>query len=339
MTQRLVWAGLFVSVAGCDIDQSFLFPAPIESVPGIQDLGTLKPATIANIADARAAVIYGELGPTGSANLGGLTFNFDGVNGSVCVWVDPESIFWNQSISPSRPQPNWRQPDNIFDDGDLDLRAGNTAYYTGSPGERIDDFKIRYTDALGNPVYVSFNDCITESITNPGAEGHAGRGSPEYCTLANTIEGVNYTVVLDTYSLPLDDDRLGYGLILAMGPCSGGSAGGIGGPVTLAGLFGADSDLAAECVISGEAIHPGEEQGKRAAKADLPSPTWIGDEKPTWDRYDDFEASFCASDLDTYCKNERKNITDCSWEAEPGEGGTRCYCGDPTNTPIAGADE
>lgn len=337
MTSRLVWAVLFASVAGCDINQSFLFPEPVEGVGGVQDLGTLEPVAIANVQQARDAVIYGELGPTGAATVGGLTFNFNGVNGSVCVWVDPESIFWNQSISPSRPQPNWRQPDNVFDDGDLDVRAGNTAYYTGTPGERIDDFKIRYNDQLGNPVYVSFNDCHTESITNPGAEGHAGRGSPEYCTLSNTVEGVNYTVVLDSFSLPLDDDRLGYGLILALGPCSGGSVG--GGSSTLASLFGADSDVAAECVITGESVEPGHDQGKRAAKAGLPSPTWVGDEVPSWERSRDFEASFCASDLDTFCKDERKNIADCSWESAPGDAGARCYCGDITNNPTAGSDQ
>lgn len=337
LSNRLLCAAVVASAAGCDLDQSFLFPNAIEGVPGVVDLGTLVPIDVLTRPQVEDAVIYGEIGPTGTSEIGGITFNFNGINGSVCIWIDPESIFWNQSISPTRPQPTWRQPDNVFDDGDLDLRAGNTAFYTGTPGERIDDFKVRYTDALGNPVNVSFNDCKTASITNDVDEGHAGRGSPEYCTLKNTIEGVNYTVVLDTFSLPLDDDRLGYGLIFAKGECTGGSSGLGGGTASLAGLYNAGSDdIAAECVITGESVQPGVEQGKRAAKAKLPSPTWIGTEKPSWGKYSEAEAAFCGRTLDTFCKDERQKHTDCSWESPPGEDGSRCYCGNPQNNPTGG---
>lgn len=326
-----------LALAGCDLDQSFLFPVPIDGVPGVVDLGTVVPVVPTDRQAVLDSVIFGELGPTGSAEFGGLTFNFDGVNGSVCIWVDPETMFWNQSISPSRPQAPWQQPDNVFDDGDLDLRAGSTAFYTGSPGVRIDDFRVRYRDALGNEITVSLNDCATPSATSDALEAHSGRGAPEFCTLKNTIEGVNYTVVLDVWSLPLDDDRLGYGLVVSEGDCSASSVAG-GGNASLSGLFFGEqfSDSQAECLIRGESIEPGAEQGKRAAKAGLPSPTWIGDEVATWERAVSAEDAFCARGLDQFCKDERRAIENCSWEATPGEGGSRCYCGDPSNDPSGG---
>ena len=35
------------------------------------------------------ATIYGEIGPNGSTELGGVTADFEGTGGSVCVFVDP----------------------------------------------------------------------------------------------------------------------------------------------------------------------------------------------------------------------------------------------------------
>ena len=147
----VVGVGLLLGTA-CDLDQSFLFPDPIEGVPGIVDLGQLTPVALNNSADVLDQVIFGEIGPTGTAELGGATFEFEGTDGSVCVWVDSELVHWNQSVSPSDQVPEWSQPDNPFDDGDLELSGGLSVYYTGTPGEQIGDFQVRYEDSLGNIV-------------------------------------------------------------------------------------------------------------------------------------------------------------------------------------------
>ena len=50
------------------------------------------------------------------------------------------------------------------------------------------------------------------------AGGAAGRATPEWCTV-ETVGGVQYTVVLQTFSVPLDDDRLRFALQLREGSC------------------------------------------------------------------------------------------------------------------------
>ena len=71
-----------------------------------------------------------------------MTFDFVGTGGEVCIWVDPEVAYWSQALSPQPSQIDrkWAFPDNTFDDGDIDLFAGQSVYYTGSPGETIGDF-------------------------------------------------------------------------------------------------------------------------------------------------------------------------------------------------------
>ena len=49
-----------------------------------------------------------------------------------------------------RPVEQYLYPDNVFDDGDLDLFAGFSVYYSGSPGVEIGNFQILFEDALGN---------------------------------------------------------------------------------------------------------------------------------------------------------------------------------------------
>jgi hypothetical protein len=286
---------LLLSAVACDYTGDWLFAGAVEDAPGVVHLGDVAPVEVTNINDIRAATIYGEVGPTGSVAMGGVTFTFVGNGGDVCVWVDPELAFWSQSVSPLSPNEKWNYPDNVFDDGDIDLFAGFAVYYTGSPGETIGDFRIQYEDSLGNKVPVELNEC-TIAGSRESSGGHSGRGAPEFCTMSNTVPDVSYMVLMETFSTPLDDDRMGYGLLLANGNCD-----------DVLGLSG----MAQECVITGEAIDPE-----------------TGD---TWDGSVLFEETFCdaAATMPAFCENEAAT-RDCT---DPDQ---RCYCGDPTDVPTGG---
>lgn len=343
----LAWLAPLALAAGCDLDQSFIFPDPIEGVPGVMDLGTIVPVPLTTKAEVRGSIIYGEIGPTGTAQYGGITLSFEGIDGPVCVWVDPELVFWNQSVSQSSPTAGWAEPDNVFDDGDLDLYAGLTPFYSGTPGVEIGGFEVSYLDQLGNPVRLDLEVCAASNphreslLETPGAQG--GRGSPEYCTIPDTVTGERYTVVLDAWSLPRDDARLGFGVIVSEGRCGNSGGFGSGGLVDLFADEGVNEGTlyTQECLIKGEAIQPGNEQGAKAAAAGLPSPTWIGPgEAPTWPRSTELEEAYCGANTRQFCRDERDLIGDdevCSWEGPTVEGVTRCFCGDPANTPEGGA--
>jgi hypothetical protein len=320
--------------AGCDIDQSVFFQLPIDGVPGVQDLGFLTPVELTTVEDLTANVIYGEVGPTGTTLPGGITFNFIGDGGSVCIFVDPEIVSWNQSVSEGDPIRNFSLPDNIYDDGDIDLSGGLSVYYTGTPGQRIGNFEVPFRDPLGNIFVQNLVECdITSDVTGT-SNVHAGRAVPESCTIDNTVEGVSYTIVMQTFSVPIDDNRLGYGLLVTRGACDEFNE-----------LFGgaADERYGRECVIRGESIRPGSAQGDRAKEAGLPSPTWLGDEKPTWDLSIEAENAYCNENLRAFCSNEMDSVDiqgdSCSWEDEPTEVTgdlRRCFCGDVLDTPSGG---
>jgi hypothetical protein len=343
MSPRLGALAAIALLGGCDIDQSFLFPVPIDGVPGVQDIGFVTPVKLTTPDEVRQQVIYGEIGPTGSAELGGVTFQFYGVGGTLCVFVDPETVYWNQSVSPSDPDAEYSQIDNFYDDGDLDLYVGETVYYTGTPGERLGNFQVRYEDSLGNTVPIDLGSCVQKAY-NGANGGHAGRSTAEYCTISDTLPGVKYTVMMHAFSTPLDDDRLGYGLLVTEGACSGGSVG-----QGLIEFMGADADkttaFSLECVIQGESIEPGHEQGAAAKAYGLTegTPTWIGDEVPTWEGSIPFEKAFCDREVNKFCKTERKDVDEagetCAWEQDitKDESLTRCYCGDPADAPSGGA--
>lgn len=347
MTARTLAAASLLLVAGCDISSEFLMERPIEDVPGLVDLGTIVPVTATSPVQIAAGTIYGELGPTGTALPGGLTFSFVGTGSSVCVWVDPELLSWSQSVSPTTPAEQWQFPDNIYDDGDLDLGVGLTAFYNGTPGELMGDFEVRFEDSLGNQVPVDLVECTIFSSVTGTTGSHGGRGAPEYCTVPDTSPGVSYSVAMETWSLPIDDKRLGYGLIVADGSCQ-----------DLKDNAGAGRDLLLEeCLITGESILPNEAQGERAAAAGLPSPTWIGaDEVPTWDGSIGFETAYCLNPLagggpgggsietplTDLCVAEQNAVivagAQCSWEVTAGtDDKVRCYCGDIEDTPIPGS--
>lgn len=159
--------------------------------------------------------------------------------------------------------------------------------------------------------------------------GHAGRGTPEFCSLEYTIPGVDYLVVLETWSAPLDDDRLGYAFLVAQDKCDQQYAvqDEFGNITTITSVFSrsgvnltAPEDL--ECLLQGESVDPdiaGEDYGP-----------WFGiDEVPSRPGSVNFEQVFCSnSSLYDYCATEANDV-DCSEE--------RCFCGDPANTPSGGS--
>lgn len=306
------------TAVGCDYEGEFLFANPTE-IPGVIDLGEITPVAVDNPADIAAATVFAEVGATGNASRGGVTFSFVGTGSSVCLWLDPELVTWNQSVAALRPVATYAYPDNSQDDGDLEMQAGYSVYYTGSPGERIGDFEIRYEDSLGNPVEIQLNECTQSGlIQNSGA--HGGRGSPESCTLAATSPGVSYTVMLETFSTPLDDDRLGFGMLLADGGCS-----------TVRSAASAQSD---ECVIRGEAIDP-----ETTIVDDETGEITFGD---AIEGSEEFELAFCAATGDDASAEGKLLLPQfCADEAEEkncADPSQHCFCGDPANTPNSGAN-
>ncbi len=331
---RHVALALTLAASACALpEKAILFSSAIDGVPGIVHLGDLEPFEVTVLDDVADNVIYHEVGPTGSTQIGGVTFSFVGDGRDMCVWVDPELVSWSQSISISSPNEAYRFPDNLFDDGDLDLSGGLSVYYSGVPGDSVGGFKVDYQDALGNVVPIDLVECfIPSTVLGDSTPSHAGRGLPEFCTIANTIEGVDYTVLMETYSVPIDDDRLSYGLILVNGTCD---------ELLTATSIGTPSD-AEECMILGESVEPGSATGERAAAAGLPAPSWIGSEVPSWSGSVSFEEAFCQQQLESFCQEENRRVVrgevDCGWEDPPGvDGKDRCFCGDLNDTPSGGA--
>ncbi len=338
-----------LSLAACDFSGDFLFPGAIEGVPGVlhitaEDGGPLVPfdlddgcdgleddaLTECQIGNTQANTIYAELGPTGDPSPSGATVNFEGTGGSVCVLVDPELVFWNQSVALQDPVGRWRFPDNPYDDGDVDISTGLSVYYTGTEGEEMGNFAVQYDDSLQNTVPVNLVACTISSNVlnqlNPTAT--SGRGAPEFCTISNTQPGVNYTVAMEVFSLPPDDNRLMMGLVLADGGCNAlidavtpdnGPDEGQVGPVHH------------ECVIRGEAI-PGEGDGQIYYGYE-PDRSWPGSEE--------FEDHFCnAEPMRAFCNQEleAKEAADieCNY-TEPDSIDEKCFCGDQRDTPQNGA--
>ncbi|MBX2797206.1 MAG: hypothetical protein KTR31_06060 [Myxococcales bacterium] len=342
-------------LVGCDYSGDWLFPGSPEGLPDIyeitaEDGGLLIPAVITSTEEIRAATIYAEVAASRTSADGGVTFEFQGTGGNVCVLVDPETVTWNQAIS-ANPLPAgepWNYPDNFFDDGDLDLYAGLSVYYTGSP-TKVGDFNVAYEDSLGNPVPISLGSC-PDSVGFIGQPGFAGKGTPEYCTI-NTVgaEGVSYTVLLRTWSTPLDDDRLSFGVVLAQGSCNqlfqavGAATGGnTPGQATI-------NPVAVECAIMGESLLPGELPEDEADYRPFYGFDAVSDR--IWPGSMDFEQTFCNIGLEAeptpirrYCRQELERVEEagsfCSYEdfdASDFDTNERCYCGDVNNSPEAGA--
>ncbi len=196
---------------GCDRENTDFIPLPIDGYPGIAHLDPLSPIDASNVGfNDDGAVVLHELGPPEVGTKGGATTTFIANGNVICLVVDPEAVFWNQSVSAQDPVETYYWPENFRDDGDIDMEVGLSAYYTGSPGVEMGDFAQLYEDSLGNEIEVEFNECTM--FGRFGQDGqHAGRGTPEFCEIDTSLHpGRAYTVVLNTWSLPLDDYILSY---------------------------------------------------------------------------------------------------------------------------------
>ncbi len=333
-------AFLLFSGVACDYSGDWLFAGAVEGVPSVMHIYAedgselLVPTQATTIEELREGIIYAEVGPTGDAKLGGTTLNFLGTGGPVCIFVDPETVYWNWTINPKPNsfQKQFNYPDNIFDDGDVDLFVGLSAYYTGSPGVAVGDFVVNYSDSLGNEVPIELSECA-----NLGYRGqlnaHAGRGFPEYCSIQFTDPGVSYTALLQTFSTPLDDDRLGYGLIVFDGTCNGLVSLTTGGNMADTAFDPAQL----ECVINGESIIP-----RPIKDNELTYCTGAGC-ADSWAGSIEFETEFCAgssADMRKFCRREASQKFDegieCTLE-EVESIDSRCFCGDENDLPLAGA--
>lgn len=329
-----------VLVSGCDYSGDFLFSGTVPGVPEIwvlegPDGGPVVPVSLEG--DDPAAIvadstIYAELGAPSTTAYGGVTFEFIGTGGEVCIWVDPEVAYWSQAVAPQPDEADrkWAYPDNPFDDGDLDLFAGQSVYYTGSPGEAIGDFVVAYKDSLGNEIPISLAACPNQ-VGLQGEPAAAGRGTPEFCSIPLTDAGLSYTVLLRTWSTPLDDDRLSFGVLLVEGSCT-----------EMRSRLGAGSDQQNECVIRGEALTPVEIKNPENNTA----PVYYGfDEVEAdgriWGGSMAFEDAFCSLDpMRRFCTRELDEVEQdgrrCQREVVT-DPDSRCYCGDPNDTPQGGA--
>jgi hypothetical protein len=117
---------------------------------------------------------YGQLGQPEDGGRGGATFTFKGTGGEVCIVVDPETVFWSQSVAPADRNDQYAYPDYYNDDGDLDLFAGMSSYYTGSPGVEIGDFTGFYSDSRGEVVEIEYGACFQTGSQAGMDNAHAG---------------------------------------------------------------------------------------------------------------------------------------------------------------------
>jgi hypothetical protein len=352
VTVRIAALLPIVLVAGCDYSGDFLFSASVE---GLDDVWVLTdpsgelivPVTVEDVAQVQAATIYAEVGAPQTTAGGGVTVDFLGTGGPVCVWVDPETVAWNQSVAaqPSGPvAQKFTYPDNPFDDGDIDLLGGLSVYYTGSPGEVIGDFKVSYEDSLGNEIPIELINC--PSTDDPfGGPSTSGHGFPEFCDIGSTDLGVSYTILLKTWSVPIDDDQMSFGVIVTNGSCTGLEAAALTaegqGPPPL-GTAG--NNFTPECLIRGESLIPtagdfGPFYGMDAIAG------------KSWPRSIEFEDQFCIDPNSTaegyqmrgFCNEEADLVFEdgkaCGWENFDGTDASlaRCFCGDPNDTPDPGA--
>lgn len=268
-----------LTVFACEHGGDEYVPKSVDDYEGVAVLGELTPmarADLNSLSARQEGTTYGTLTLPREQLFGGATASFVADGGSYCVLVDPEAVTWNQSVDFEAPSEEYARKDNTSDDGDLDLSVGLSANYTGTPGYQMGNFEQAYEDSLGAQVTVNTNECVlVGSLGQVGA--HAGRATPEYCEIDTTLHpGREYTIALDTWSLPLDDDLLSFGVVVVEGSCDG--------------VVGDSNVSDWECVIPAESCTPAEsEAGKCNAR----------------------ESSFAAMEF-AYCNQMQHIFCDCA---------------------------
>ncbi len=225
----LTLAGL----VGCDSTGRGFRPK-VTDVPSIQDLGELPVIPTDEVpsegifpGDLEGQIVYGQLGADPDPSVtGGATFSFTGTGGDVCVVLDPEAVYWTRALQSAELNASgFLYDDNVRDDADLDLEGGLTAYYNGSPGVEIGDFDAIYTDDAGQDHEIQFNECQQYGYSNlPNV--HSGRGTPEWCTIdTDQRAGVSFTIVVKTFSLPVEDSIADFAVGVFEGNCDSAQIG------------------------------------------------------------------------------------------------------------------
>ena len=192
--------------------------------PGVYDIGELpvisEDDSYAGFDVYGPQVYYGQVGaPDDPGTYGGATLQFEATGGHVCLVMDPEAVYWSRPLAIDAGGRAYKYTDRYEDDGDLDMSAGLTAYYTGSPGVEMGGFEAVYSDTQGVDHVLEFNEC--EQAGAQSESVHSGRGTAEHCDI-NTANhpGVKYTVVLDTFALPHDDSILNFGVAVFGTTCN-----------------------------------------------------------------------------------------------------------------------
>ena len=224
-TRRLSYAsvllGLGLAASGCDLDPMPLlqnYDPDTSTLFGgeVIDLDLLDDAPSVD-----SGVFIGTVGASnvGAGELSGATLTIQGTGERICVIVDPQSV-WRDDLqldSSGNEASNPYMGDFPHDDGDLDLLVGLASFYTGTPGEEIGDFFGSFPDSNGVERSIDLNLCLMEDYHGQ-VGGTAGRATPEWCSF-ETQDGIDYRVVLQVFSAPVDDNELKYALEVRAGAC------------------------------------------------------------------------------------------------------------------------
>jgi hypothetical protein len=208
-------------VAGCDLNP---FPLLQNYDP---DTSTLLDGEVIDLdldddrPDIDSGVFIGTVRASnvGAGDASGSTLTIQGTGERVCVIVDPQSV-WRDDLQlddSGNEASNPYMADFPHDDGDLDLLVGLASFYTGTPGEKIGDFFGTFPDSNGVDRSIDLNLCLMADYHGQ-VGGTAGRASPEWCSF-ETQDGIDYRIVLQVFSAPIDDNELKYALDVRAGEC------------------------------------------------------------------------------------------------------------------------
>lgn len=267
---------VLLAALACDRSGEEYVPQSVDGYDGVLALPEITPVstdTLGPEAGRIAATTYASVTLPRDQLFGGATATFVADGGAYCVLVDPEAVTWNQSVDLEAPLVQYSIQDNTSDDGDLDLSVGLSSNYTGTPDLEMGNFEQAYEDSLGNQVTVNTNECVF--FTTLGQAGaHGGRATPEFCDLDTTLHpNREYTIALDTWSLPLDDDLLSFGLMVVDGSCQS--------------LIDTATAGDWECVIPGESCSPEEQDAGNCNDREL--------------QFRGMELAYCGGSQNVFC--------------------------------------